>query len=222
MKMKKWKVLSAIVVFGPMLVGAFMPGDTKPMLEHGSDIEYTTLSSQALDGYTKPEAKRLPNGDLQFDYCVRVNHLGEHGLNGAPKTTSGIERRSAIVKKEALIDFETALRRCSVCPKQYTWHANAPSGPGDPVPEGKMEWNDALVRFPDEECFLWWWAFYWFVPPAQEGQRPSMAYIETESYETPARAYLYRSIALPFTLFRDGITWPIYYILLSFRLAEPL
>ncbi len=63
---------------------------------------------------------------------------------------------------------------------------------------------------------------YWYVPSTKEDERPKMALLQTDEYKTPKRAYLFRILALPFTLLYDVIVWPIYSVLLYLGLAQPI
>jgi hypothetical protein len=212
MKKIKWKIVIFLFMLSPMTLGAIFPIYTEQMLLHGWDIRYSTVSAQNLEGYAEPTAKKLKDGSLEFNYSVRVDYLGWAGEIASPIVTKGIEKRTKVVRKEDLVDFNIALEGSSAN-TQYIWNvAKEIALAKETIPKKEYVWEDQGLILPDEECFIWMNGYYWYLPATVLNEKPKMAFIQTETYETPRMAFFYRAVSLPFALFLDGVLNPFHWI----------
>lgn len=223
--MKKINIIKIVflILLVPISAGVFFPGYTALMLEHGWDIEFTVLSSQSLEGYSPPVAKKNSEGNLVFQCFGRVNQLGIVGDIIDTQRVAEIKKKTYLILKDSLQDYEIALSHGAVSSKIYTWKIEDAGGLAfENVPNMEIAVKDEHFILPEVESIIWINDYYWYIPATKLGEKPRMAIIKTEEYETPWTAYVKRGVALPFTLFIDGIVWPVYRILVYAGIAEAI
>jgi len=199
----------------PLLLVIISTGCSTHMLQHGLAIHTTPVGASQMAGYTDPIASKTTNGDIVFEYDVRVEQYGMMGYWHGPHKVLGRERLTNVVSAASLRPATNfwrlgiATADCPAATMEFDIAAASQRLPLlDRQASGQGRW-----AFPRRECVLWVGEWVWYVPPRRDGDMPLASVLSQETTRTPGYAHPARILLFPVVLVGDILYWPTVWVL---------
>jgi hypothetical protein len=172
-----------------------------------------------MKGYRQPVAAKNANGDVIFEYDVRLSRYGATGDLNDNEQILGLKRITNTVSRTALQPITNIwlLNAGGIYPNAKKTY---PSGRNDgafvqpgcylPILRCKME-SDESWRYPPLECVIWDTEYIWYVPPLHTNDMPMAAVLSRETVHTPVYLYPVKVVLFPICLVGDFFYVPIMY-----------
>jgi hypothetical protein len=190
------------------------------MWREGWAIHSTTMFSRKLAGYRRPVAVKNANGDIVFEYDVRLSRYGVTGTWGTVWGTVdyygeilGLKRITNTISQRALQPITNiwllidAVPEKRIYPSTDSPNAFIQTGHNLPIGRLKME-SDYSLRFPSSECVVWCKEYIWYVPPLHTNEVPMAAVLSRETIHTPVYLYPVKVVLFPICLVGDLFSAP--------------
>jgi hypothetical protein len=190
------------------------------MWRSGWAIHSTALGARKLAGYRRPVATKNANGDIVFEYDVRLSRYGATGDLNDNEQILGLKRITNTVSRKALqpitniwslIDVNNGRSTTKrIYPSADSTNAFIQTGHNLPIGRLKME-SDDNWRFPSSECVVWYEEYIWYFPPLHTNEVPMAAVLSRETIHTPVYLYPVKVVLFPICFIGDLYYVPIMY-----------
>jgi hypothetical protein len=189
------------------------------MWREGWATHSSTLEAWRMAGYRRPVAAKNANGDIVFEYDVRLSRYGVTGTLNDNEEILGLKRITNTISSRALqpitniwllIDADGFLPKKSIFPSADSTNAFIQTGHNLPIGRLKRESDDNWI-FPSSECVVWYKEYIWYVPPLHTNDVPMAAVLSRETIHTPVYLYPVKIVLFPICFIGDLYYVPIMY-----------
>jgi hypothetical protein len=194
-------------------LGILGTGCSVHMWREGWAIHSTTPGTDELAGYRRPVATKNANGDIVFEYDVRLSRYGVTGTLNDNEELLGLKRITNTISQRALQPITNiwllidAVPEKRIYPSADSTNAFVQKEHNLPIGRLKSE-SDYSWRFPSSECVVWCKEYIWYVPPPHTNDVPMAAVLSRETIHTPVYLYPVKVVLFPIFLVGDLFSAP--------------